>query len=141
MITLDEIIGKSGDSELLDLKYDCAKNLLEFTLDMDMDEFNTKMSFQVVTREIRFGKVDADIKVCRLELISLTDELTINNGIYVPSNDFPKLMQETKKGFNLVYGKRINEVSHILSLVGVGKIFVASIENKEAIRFFDTEKV
>lgn len=134
MITLDEIIGKSGDSELLDLKYDCAKNLLEFTL--DMDELNTKMSFQVVTKEIRFGKVDSDIKVCRLELISLTDELTINNGIYVPSTDFPKLMQEIKKGFNLVYGKRISEVSHLVSLIGVGKIFVASIESREVIRFY-----
>lgn len=133
MITLDEIIGKSGDSELLELKYDCAKNLLEFTL--DMDELNAKMSFQVVTREIRFGKVDLDIKVCRLELISLKDELSVNSGIYVPSTEFPKLMDETKKGFNLVYGKRISEISYILSLIGVGKIFVASIESKEAIKF------
>lgn len=136
MITLDEIIGKSGDSELLELKYDCAKNLLEFTL--DIDELNTKMSFQVFTREIRFGKVDSDIKVCRLELISLNDELSVNSGIYVPSTDFPKLMQETKKGFNLVFGKRVSEVSHLVSLVGVGKIFVASIESREAIHFYNS---
>lgn len=139
MITLDEIIGKSGDSELLELKYNCAKNLLEFTL--DMDELNAKMSFQVVTREIRFGKVDLDIKVCRLELISLADELSVNNGIYVPSTEFPKLMQETKKGFNLVFGKRISEASHLLSLVGIGKIFVASIESVGAIRFFETGQI
>jgi hypothetical protein len=99
------------------------------------------MSFQVVTREIRFGKVDLDIKVCRLELISLKDELSVNSGIYVPSTEFPKLMQETKKGFNLVFGKRISEASHLLSLVGIGKIFVASIESVGAIRFFETGQI
>lgn len=139
MITLDEIIGKSGDSELLELKYDCNLNLLEFTL--ELDEINTEMSFQVITNEIRFGKIDSDIKVCFIQLIDLSGQLATANGIYIPATDFGKLMQETRKGFNLVYGKRVTEVSHLISLIGSDKIFIAAIQSKEAIKFFETEKV
>ncbi len=59
--------------------------------------------------------------------------------VSVPSSDFSKLMQETKNGFNLVYGKRISEVSHLVLLIGVGNIFVASIESREVIRFNKVE--
>ena len=48
-------------------------------------------------------------------------------------------MQETRKGFNLVYGKRVTEVSHLLSLVGSDKLFIAAIQSKEAIRFFEAK--
>lgn len=136
---LEELISKTGDSELLELKYNCNKNLLEFTLELDViDEI---FSFEVVTNEIRFGTIPPRNRVCFIQLIELSDKLATANGIYIPASDFGKLMIETRQGFNLVYGKRVTEVSHILTLIGADKLFIAAIQSKEAIKYFEKEKV
>ncbi len=132
-MTIDELVLRSGDSDLLELKYDCNKNLLEFTL--DVDDLDQDISFEVVTKEVRFGNLNIRNKNCHLRLISLLEELSTNNGIYIPSTDFGEFMNETRKGYNLAYGKRITEISHILILTGSDIFFIASIENKEAIKF------
>ncbi len=132
-MTIDELVSKTGDSELLELKYDCAKNFLEFILDIDV--LDQVISFEVVTKEIRFGNPSLKIKNCHLRLISLTDNLSTANDIYIPSVDFGKFMNETRKGFNLAFGKRVTEISHILTLIGSDIFFIAAIENKNAILF------
>ncbi|MBP7282734.1 MAG: hypothetical protein KBA66_14220 [Leptospiraceae bacterium] len=137
MMELEELISKTGDSELLELKYDCNKNLLEFTLELDV--IDETFSFEVVTKEIRFGTIPERNRICYIQLLDISDKLATANGIYMPASDFGKLMQETRKGFNLVYGKRVTEVSHLLSLVGSDKLFIAAIQSKEAIKFFEAK--
>lgn len=135
---LEELISKTGDSELLELKYNCETNLLEFTLELDI--IDEMFSFQVVTSEIRFGKIPTRNRVCYIKLTELSDKLTTANGIYIPATDFGKLMIETRQGFNLVYGKRVTEISHILSLIGSDTLFIAAIQSKGAIKIFQSGK-
>lgn len=133
MMDLEELISKTGDSELLDLKYDCKTNLLEFTLELDV--IDKKISFTVFTKDIRFGSGIKKNKNCHLELIELSGKLETANGIYIPASDFGKLMIETKKGYNLVYGKRVIEASHLLVLNGSDLYFIAVIEKQDGVRF------
>ena len=53
-----------------------------------------------------------------LRLTYLADILNQEHGIYVPSSDFGHMMQETRKGASLVYGRRLSEVKWLLSVVG-----------------------
>lgn len=138
-MTINELILKTGDSELLDLKYDCNRNVLEFTLELDV--LDQEFTFEVVTKEFRLGNLNLRNRNCHLELVNLSDKLTIANNVFVPASDFGKFMQETRKGYNLAYGKRISEIGYLLTLTGSDNFFMATISSLEAVKFNEKKEL
>jgi len=118
-MNITEIISKSGDAELLEYEYFEGKLIFRLRL----DELEKDISFQVKTNAMTFGistlkNKDIALRTCRLELKDLELTLTSQNGYYTPGPRFENLMNETKNGYHLAYGKKVKDFKYILSIVG-----------------------
>ncbi|MGC4129626.1 MAG: hypothetical protein QM564_08730 [Bergeyella sp.] len=123
MINLEYLIKNSGDSILENYSY--SKGILALIL--NIEELNKKLKIKIKTEYLSFnnfyiGKNEELYRTCRIELEDLTKVLSVENGIYLPSINFGKMMNESKSHYNLAYGKKISELKEIFSLVGYGKL-------------------
>lgn len=123
MEILDNIINNSADSILEGYSY--LKGTL--IIDLDLVELDKKVEIKIKTDYLSINsfyteKIEDIFRTCRIEVQNLEDVLTVKNGIYVPSNDFGKLMNETKSNYNLVYGKKTSELKYIFSLIGYDRL-------------------
>jgi len=51
-------------------------------------------------------------------LEDLTQQLAVENGVYVPSKNFGQFMQETRSNLNLAYGLRCSQYQKIVRFFG-----------------------
>ncbi len=107
METLDKILYNSGDSILENYHY--SDGIL--VIDLDLTEHDKKVRVSIKTDNLSFNnyyyveKKESLYRTCRIEFQELLNILSIENGIYVPSKDFGRLMGETRLKVNLAYGK------------------------------------
>lgn len=140
MQIFEKIIQNSSDSIIE--KYSYFDGVL--TIDLDLPELDKKVKIRIRTDSLSFDnyyieKKDDLYRTCRVEFKELLNILSVENNIYVPSNDFAKLMNETRLSCNLAYGKKSSEFKYIFSLVGYSRLMSClvadlaciSIENKE----------
>lgn len=138
MEILDEIINNSGDSILE--KYSYSEGTL--TIDLDLTELDKKVKIRIRTDSLSFNDYYLNKKgdlyrTCRVELQELVNTLSLENGIYVPSKDFGRLMSETKLRLNLAYGKKSSEIRYIFSLVGYDRIITCTVRDLACINIID----
>ena len=115
--SIEQIIANSGDSQLVDYHY--ASGKLAFKL--KLDELDCVVQLRLFTSAVASTIVDAESKahnICRLEILLLEEHLALKNGIYVPSEDFGKMMKEIRGNLHLAYGLRNSEVKILLRVVG-----------------------
>lgn len=123
MLSLENILENSGDSILE--SYDYSGGLL--TIQLDSDSLNTKVRIKIKTDEIVFkndylNRVEALYKTCRIEIQVLSDLLSTENGIYMPSGDFGTFMMEKRLNGHLAYGEKATVKKYIFSLVGYDRL-------------------
>lgn len=130
MQIFEKIIQNSGDSILE--KYCYLDGVL--TIDLDLPELDKKVKIRIRTDSLLFNnyyleKKEDLYRTCRLEFQELLNILSIENCIYVPSNDFGKLMNETRLSYNLAYGKKTSEVKYLFSLTGYNRLVSCVVAN------------
>src|SRR5271170_6084166 len=115
-MTLEALVGKSGDSRLLDYRY--ANGRLFFTL--AMEAFDAEVPFEIETDQVRAGAlgVERAQRQCRIELLELAGTLKTEDGRFVPAAGLPGLMRETSSGASLAYGLKASEAKWVLNLRG-----------------------
>lgn len=139
METLSKIINSSGDS-LLE-KYSYSEGVLIVYL--DLPELDKKVRVRIRTDSLSFNNYYFDEKkeylyrTCRIEFQELSNILSLENGIYVPSKEFGKLMNETRLRLNLAYGKKSSEVKYIFSLVGYDRLITCTVSDLACIDIVD----
>ena len=123
MTSLNNIVNSSGDSILREYSY--SKGILSVTL--NLTEFDKYVKFSIKTDYLAFDnfyieKNEYLYRVCRIEIQELLEVISVENGFYVPSNTFSKLMKEAKLNYNLAYGKKTSELKYIFSVKGYGQL-------------------
>ncbi len=142
MLELNYIIENSGDSNLEN--YDYSGGIL--TIALELGEISKKVIIRIRTEIMSFQNYYLDkpedyfLRTCRIEIQELSSILSIENGIYVPSKDFGKIMNETRLSLNLSYGKRVSEFKYIFSLVGYDRLITCIVSDLDCIDILDKEK-
>ena len=120
MLDLKNIIDKSGDSILEEYSYSGGF----LTIILDMSELERKINIRIRTDNLSFNnnflEREEEYRTCRIEIQKLLDVLLVENNIYIPSNSFGKLVNESRLNYNLAYGKKCLAIRYIFSLVGYG---------------------
>ena len=134
MDTLKILISNSGDS-LLE-KYSYLQGIL--VIDLELFELDKKVRLKIKTDSLSFNnhyleKKEKFSKTCRIEFQELSNILSLENAIYVPSKDFGKLMKETRNNLNLVFGKKSTEIKYIFSLVGYDRLITCTVQDLNCI--------
>ena len=123
MMTLADVVSHSGDSELESYTY--AEGRLQLVL--VLGENDQKVALSLFTDHLAFAggllaHEDGSYRTCFLAIEDLSQVLSVEKGVYVPAPDFGKLMQQTRANYHLAYGKKVVEWTHLLSLVGHGRL-------------------
>jgi len=136
MMSLEELIDRSGDSIIEGYTY--SDGILNIAL--YIAELEKKLKISIRTETMSFNSYYLQQKnivyrTCRIEVQVLLDILSVNHNIYIPSNIFGKLMNETKLNYNLAYGKKISEMKYIFSLVGYDRLLSCVFTDLNSIEF------
>ena len=67
----------------------------------------------------------------------ISQVLLVSNGVYVPTLDFGKFMQEAKANYNLAYGKKASQWKYLFSLIGYGPLVSCLLSNLDAISIIE----
>ncbi|MGE0328172.1 MAG: hypothetical protein AB7K71_19655 [Polyangiaceae bacterium] len=127
---LDAAIVISGDSKLRSVTFDGS--LLTLHLE-NSDDVNIVVRTQVAT----LISDRSEFHVCHLHWDDLS-ELDTQHGIWVPPQDFGKLMQHTRKGRQLAFGRRSSTSSGLLCLVATGRFLPASAGSSQWVPVIQT---
>jgi hypothetical protein len=125
---LDKFIEESAESFLYNYEY--SDGLLSLYVETEQVE---KFSLDINTSLISFNVPKENSRAQRtfyIELIDLSEVLPSNNGVYIPSFDFPKLMAEKRQNLNLAYGLRFKEFKYLISLKGSSVLCSAILKVK-----------
>ncbi len=95
MLSLQYLIENSGDS-ILD-SYTYSEGIL--AINLHLGDSDKKVLIEIKTDVMSFknyylDKIEEMYRTCRVEIQELSSILSIENGIYLPSNDFGKFMNE-----------------------------------------------
>jgi len=136
MLSLDYIIKNSGDSSLESYKY--SEGVL--ILIINLNDIDNRILIKIKTDSMSFNNSflynEKELyRTCRIEIQELSNALQIENGIYVPSKLFGKLMNEKRLNFHLAYGEKNNNVNYIFSLVGYERLVSCLISDLSCISF------
>ncbi|WP_035557657.1 hypothetical protein [Hymenobacter sp. IS2118] len=130
MMTFADVVSKSGDSVLESYAY--AEGHLQLVL--VLGENDQKVALSLPTDHLAFAgyalaRAERAYRTCFLALEDLSQVLCVENGVYVPAPDFGQLMQQTRANYHLAYGKKAAEWTHVLSLVGYGRLASCLVAN------------
>lgn len=123
MINLEYLINNSGDSILTGYSY--SDGILKIIL--DATEIDKNLMLIIKSEDLSFDnfyldKIDDLYRTCRIEIQELSTVLSMENGIYIPSTSFGRIMQESRLNYNLAYGRQKSKVNYIFSLIGFGNL-------------------
>lgn len=114
-ISIKDLAAKSGDS-ILDF-YEFRNGALR--IDLKVDELDIDLRIHILTHVVRAIEIPSGFRAtCRIELTELENNLGTQNGFYIPSSDFGKMMNEAKLGLSYAYGEKSQEVKWLFTLVG-----------------------
>ena len=134
MINLDDLINNSGDSIVTEYSY--SAGILKIIL--NVTEVGKSLMLIIKSGDLSFDSFCLDNKediyrTCRIEIQELSKVLSVENGIYIPSTSFGRIMQESKSNYNLAYGRKKSKVNYIFSLIGYGNLISCLILDTNSI--------
>ncbi|WP_046242291.1 hypothetical protein [Hymenobacter terrenus] len=134
MITLADVVSNSGDSVLESYTY--AEGHLQLVL--VLGENDQKVVLSLSTDYLAFAgatlaNTETSSRTCFLALEELSQVLSIENGVYMPAAGFDKLMQQTRANYHLAYGRKAAAWTHLLSLIGYGRLVSCLVADVAAI--------
>jgi hypothetical protein len=115
-MAMKSYLENSQESYLLDYSYkDGILNLIIET--EDIETMVIKLPSELLYLNIPIDK-DRALRTFNIETILLQEVLAVENGRFVPSKDFGNYMSEIRKNYNLAYGLKTDDASHIFTLKG-----------------------
>ena len=134
MMTFADVVSNSGDSVLKSYAY--VEGRLQLVL--VLDENDQKVALSLPTDYLAFAGAalenkESNYRTCFLALEDLSQVLSVENGVYVPAAGFGQFMQQTRANYHLAYGKKAAEWTHLLSLVGQGRLVSCLVADVTAI--------
>lgn len=123
---LSDLIPRTGDAELLGLRYDGIALELDLLLDDDWDEVRVR----IPTDRIATRLAPRYPQVCFL-LHDRLEGLAVSRGRYVPASGFVGVMKETRSDRTLAYGTKVGEYCGVLSLHAGSKLVSCLIRTDE----------
>ncbi|SDD43426.1 hypothetical protein [Niabella drilacis] len=138
MLNLKYIVENSGDSILENYNYSGGVLMINLYL----SDLEKKVLIEIRTDEMSFKNYYLDqaeelYKTCRIEVQALSDILSVENGIYVPSGNFGKFMNEKKTNRHLAYGEKITAKKYIFSLVGYDRLISCLVFDLDCITLYE----
>ena len=73
------------------------------------------------------------LNTCHIEIVDAREKLKINNGYYIPDNDFTKVMKF--KDMSFFYGKS-NDLIYYISFVGYKRLLSFPVKKLSDIKFY-----
>ena len=135
---LTTFIENSGESLLLDYRY--TKGTLSLYIETDDVESYT---VEVTTDFFLFNlpvETSHAYRTFHIELISLSDVLSEQNGIFIPASDFESLMKEKRQNLNLAYGLKSKEAKYLISLKGATILCSVVLRDTVDVHIIKTEE-
>ena len=134
MMTFADVVSNSGDSVLESYTYAEGRLLLVLVL----GENDQKVALSLPTDHLVFAGAalankEGSYRTCFLAIEDLSLVLSVENGVYVPAPGFGQLMQQTRANYHLAYGQKAAEWTHLLSLVGYGRLISCLVADVAAI--------
>ena len=126
-ISIDELISKSGDSELVKYTYSNGRELDELDKLGVLGIFTNTMSSDCTSKE------SISSRTCYMALVEVNNILNIKNGYYVPPTQFSTLMKHEREGINLAYGKKSNQVKYVFQIRNSEVLLVCLVKDKKDI--------
>ena len=124
METFEELVSRSGDSQLIGYRFESGIATLELELDHDSSTVQIDLPTKLVFAQTLDFTDDNDIGLlCRLEIVELTPLLRTLHGYYMPPAAFADVMKETRRGLSLAYGQKQNEVKWLVNVIGYDRLF------------------
>lgn len=117
--SFSDLVSKSGDSILKNYVFE--KGVLKVDLIMydfdDMEvEIPTTTVYSLVSKE-QYSPTDCR-RTVRIVTYVLQDRLKVENGFFIPQQDFKELMADARNFHTLAYGRRTTEVIGQINFVG-----------------------
>ncbi|KQS46336.1 hypothetical protein ASG38_11015 [Flavobacterium sp. Leaf359] len=135
MIDLEYLTQNSGDAILQEYSYSEENLIIVLTLDEIEQDIKLTIKTEAVSFDIfPLEKKHTPFRTCRIKIENLSDVLATEKGYYTPNSNFEKLMDETRKNYNLAYGKKSTEMKYIFSLVGYGRLLSCLLSDIEIIK-------
>lgn len=134
MVNLDDLINNSGDSIVTEYLY--SDGILKIIL--NVTEVDKNLMLIIKSGDLSFDSFCLDNKediyrTCRIEIQELSKVLSVENGIYIPSTSFGRMMRDSKLNYNLAYGRQKSKVNYIFSLIGYGNLISCLILDTNSI--------
>lgn len=102
-----ELSKQSGDSKLLSYVY--AGGILKIDLELDDSEINVQLLIEsdlVYFNHSLLEHPDDIKRACFIKFVESKGLLGTNNGYFIPSSDFSKVMKECGRFYNILYGSK-----------------------------------
>lgn len=131
-ISIDELISKSGDSELVKYTYSNGRLSIEIELD-ELDKLGVLGIFTNTISSDCTLKESLSSRTCYMVLVEVNNVLNVKNGYYVPPAQFSTLMKHEREGINLAYGKKNNQVKYVFQIRNSEVLLACLVKNKEDI--------
>jgi hypothetical protein len=137
MLNLEYLVSNSDETILKEYSY--SGGIL--TINLELTEIDKKVMLKIKSSHLSFDsfyleKKEELYRTCRIEIQDLSEILSTQNGIYVPSNVFGILMNESRSNYNLAYGKKSSELKYVFSLIGYGKLVSCLISDLNSIEIY-----
>lgn len=132
---LEDLIKKSGDSELIDFSYLNGKLLIT----LELYQLDVKVRFHIHTGTL-YSRPEVLImpisdRTCYIKLVRLNDVLDKINGFYMAPAELEDLIKDGKAGINLAYGKRDNTAKYLFQIRSAQVIIACLVGSKEDIQY------
>lgn len=136
MKTFEELVSKSGDSQLKHYRFQNGIATLKLELYEDVStvriDFPTKLVF---AQTLDFTDTHDINLICRLEIIALETVLRTQHGYYMSPTDFADVMKETRRGLSLAYGQKQSEVKWLVNVIGYDRLFSCLVSELSDVRW------
>lgn len=119
-LNLIEIIQQSAESHVQSLQTDGQLLIIH----LFHDTLDGVIEFQIKSSEYYSNYVSGQFSLCYLKLNPITDDLSVEHGVYIASNTFENFMYECRSGFKVAYGLRAGQFKYFLKFLGGCEIII-----------------
>jgi len=117
---LEKMIEQSTESSLLSVN----SNGQVLTLLLRHEQFAGIVEFKIDTTYYFSNFSGQEFTPCYLALNEITEDLSVQHGIYVAANGFVDFMHECRHGFHIAYGLRASQYHYFFKILGGCKVII-----------------
>ena len=82
------------------------------------------IEFQIKSLGHYSNYVSGQFSPCYLRINPITDDLSVEHGVYIASNTFENFIYECRSGFKVAYGLRVSQFKYFLKFLGGCEIII-----------------